>query len=99
MEQFGHSYYGRPPATHEYPDPDYAAYATKYPWREEDDYLPSALEDLSSKSLEVHSRPGSDSGLGEAGEDEDENLEFDVQRPAREATLDLDYQVSEASVT
>ena len=99
MEQFGHSYYDIMPATHEYPDPDYAAYATKYPWREEDDYLPSALEGLSSKSLEAPSRPGSDSSPGKAGEDEGEVRESDVPGPAREATLDPDYQVSEASVT
>ena len=87
------------PATHEYPDPDYAAYATKYPWREDDGYLPLALEDLSSKSLEGPSRSGSDSGSGKAGEDEGEVLEFDAPGPAREATLDPDYQISEASVT
>lgn len=99
MEQFGLSDYALIPATHEYPDPDYAAYATKYPWREDDGYLPSALEELSSKSLENPSPSGSDGGHGKADEQEGEVLDFDIQRPAREATWDPDYQVSEASVT
>lgn len=99
MEQFGHSDYGSIPATHEYPDPDYAAYATKYPWREGDGYLPPALQGSSSKSLEEPPRPGSDGGPWKAGEDEGEDLDLDVQDPSREVTWDPDYQVSEGSVT
>lgn len=99
MEQFGLSDYGLTPTTHEYPDPDYAAYTTKYPWREDDGYLPSALEDLSSKSLGNPSRSGSEGGAGKADEQDGGILQSHIQEPAREAMWDPDYQASVASVT
>jgi len=44
MEQYGESSYDRWSPAHEYPDPDCAAYVTKYPWfGEEDDYVPPRL--------------------------------------------------------
>ncbi len=87
------------PATHEYPDPDYAAYATKYPWREDDGYLPSALHGLSSESLEDISPPGNYGSPWKAGKEGGEVLDGHARVPSRELTCDPDYQVSEAGVT
>ena len=82
-------------ATHEYPDPDYAAHVTKYPWTEEDGYLPSALHGLPANSLEKN--------LPSAGYDHARRFGHDVAEivdsDAPEPTWDLDYQVSEAGVT
>ena len=99
MERFGRSVNGLVPATHEYPDPDYAAYVNKYPWREDDGYLPSALHGLSSESLEDVSRPGNYSSPWKAGEDRGELLDGDARGLSREVTWDPDYQVSEAGAT
>lgn len=99
MEQFRGSDYGLMSATHEYPDPDYAAYVTKYPWREDDGYLPSALHGLPSESLKEIARPGNHEGSWKAGQDGGEVLDNDAQSPTREVTRDPDYQLSEADVT
>lgn len=49
MEQDKWSSYGHLPTLHEYPDPDYAAYVTKYPWvGREDGYVPPELQDQAS---------------------------------------------------
>lgn len=99
MEQFDQIDIGLTHTTHEYPDPDFAAYVTKYPWREDDGYLPSALHRVPSESLEEISRSRNDDRPWRAGDDEDDVLDSDAQGPAREVTWDPDYQVSEASVT
>lgn len=99
MDKLKGSDYGLMTPTHEYPDPDYAAYITKYPWREDDGYLPSALHGLPSRSLKETARTGNHEGLWKAGEDEGEVLDNDAQSPAREVARDPDYQVSEADVT
>ena len=78
---------------HEYPDPDYAAFVTKYPWREDDGYLPTALHGLPPESLEENPRPG-DHGNGGG-----EILDVGAPRAARDGTWDPDYEVSEAGVT
>ena len=99
MERLGQADSGFMHATHEYPDPDYAAYATIYPWREDDGYLPSALHDLPSGSLEGVSRYGNDGRPWTIGDDGGEVRDSDAEGPAREVTCDPDYQVSEAAVT
>ncbi|KAF6230208.1 hypothetical protein HO133_004547 [Letharia lupina] len=86
-------------ATHEYPDPDYAAYVTKYPWREDDGYLPSALHGLPPESLEEISRAGVYSSPQKAGDDGGEVLDSVAHGPAKEVTWDPDYQESEAGLT
>lgn len=99
MEQFDQSDYGLMFATHEYPDPDYAAYVTKYPWREDDGYLPSALHGLPPESLEEISRAGVYSSPQKAGDDGGEVLDSVAHGPAKEVTWDPDYQESEAGLT
>ncbi len=96
MEHSGLFEYG---PTHEYPDPDDAAYATKYPWREEDGYMPSALHGLPSQSLEEVSRAGNYDDPWRGGHDGSEVLDSDAQGPVRDVRWDPDYQVSEAGVT
>lgn len=95
MEQFGPSDYRR----HEYPDPDYAAHVTRYPWREDDGYLPSALHGLPPESLENISRPANYGIPWQGRDDRDETLDIDAQGSGREVRWDSDYQVSEAGVT
>ena len=85
--------------THEYPDPDFAAYASKYPWREDDGYLPSALHELLPESLGGFSPPTKYSSPGKDGNDRGEIFDSEVQDPARELTWDPDYQVSDPGVT
>ena len=99
MEQLGQSDYGLRPTSHEYPDPDYAAHVTKYPWLGDDGYLPSALHGLPSKSLKEIPRPGKYASSWKAGDEEGDALDSDVRAPAREVMWDPDYQVSEAGVT
>ena len=93
MERFVQSDYGFIPTTHEYPDPDYAAFITQYPWRENDGYLPSALHGLPSESLDEIPRPG------KCGDDGGELLDSDAQDTPKGVTWDPDYQMSEAGVT
>lgn len=99
MEQFDQSEHSPIHATHEYPDPDYAAYVTKYPWREDDGYLPSALHGSSSETLKVSQWAGNYGSSWKAGDEESEVLDDDTQRPARDVTWDPDYHVSDAAVT
>ena len=99
MEQVTHSEYSFMHTTHEYPDPDYAAYVTKYPWREDDGYLPSALHGLPSESLEEISRPGNHGGPWKARHDRREVVGSDAQALAADVAWDSDYQFSEACVT
>ena len=99
MEQFAQSDYGLMQATHVYPDPDYAAYVTRYPWREDDGHLPSALHGLPSESLPEISRPGQHGSSWKAGDDKGEVPDSGTQEFAREVRWDPDYQVSEAGVT
>lgn len=99
MEQFGQSSYGLIPASHEYPDPDYAAHATKYPWLGDDGYLPSALHGLPSGSLEEIPRPGNHGSPWKAGDDRGEILDSNARGPAREVTWDSDYQLSDSGAT
>lgn len=79
--------------THEYPDPDYAVYVTKYPWRQDDGYLPSALHGLPLSRPEYHGTSW------KCGHDRDETLDDDGLGPDRDVAEDPDYQVSEACVT
>ena len=101
MEQVEQSEYDLMHSTHEYPDPVYAAYVTKYPWREEDGYLPSALHGLPSESLEENLPSVNYDSARNFGHDGGEIVDSDVPEPARDVTWDrdLDYQVSEAGVT
>lgn len=99
MEEFSQSNYGLGPISHVYPDPDYAAYVTKYPWLGDDGYIPSALHGLPSKSLEEIPRSGSYESPWKAGDDESEFIDSVAQAPAKEVTWDPDYQVSDAVVT
>ena len=87
------------PDMHEYPDPDYAAHVTKYPWREEDGYLPSALHALPFESFEQNARPGNSGIIRRFGHDGGEILDSDAPDPARDVMWDPDYQVSEAGAT
>ena len=94
--------YGPLHAIHEYPDPDYAAYVNKYPWREDDYRFPSALpalNGLSSSPLEKISPPRDYGHPRKAGLDNCEIVDRVVQGPARDLTWDPDYQVSEADLT
>ena len=93
MENSGQSDYDLLYATHEYPDPDYAAYVTKYPWREDDGYLPSALQGL------PFSQRGYHGNTWKRGYDGGELLGSDAPGADRDVTEDPDYQVSEACVT
>ena len=86
-------------AIHEYPDPDYAAFVTKYPWREDDGYLPSALHGLPSEFLGENPRPGDHGNGRKFGHDGGEILDGDAPGSARDVTWDPDYEVSEAGVT
>jgi len=96
MDQSGESFYDLP-ATHEYPDPDdYAPNATKYPWEGEDHgYVPPGLPDRPPRSWNGNhpdAWPTSNNG----------SLYGPVDRPhrlEREATLDPDYQISDAGTT
>lgn len=99
MEQPEQSEYDPMHATHEYPDPDYAAYVTKYPWREEDGYLPSALLGLPSESLEENLPSLNYDNTWKIGREGGEIVDSDAPEPARDGTWDLDYQVSEAGIT
>lgn len=99
MEQPGPSDYSFMRAAHEYPDPDYAAYVTRYPWREDDGYLPSALDGLPSESVKEISRPGNHGNHWNIGHEGGDVLDKDAQGPARVVTWDPDYQVSEADLT
>lgn len=95
MSQSERSEYDLLHVTHEYPDPDYAAYVTKYPWTEEDGYLPSALHGLPSESLEENLSSAYYDDARGFGHDGAEIVDSDIPEP----TWDLDYQVSEAGVT
>lgn len=101
MEQSNQSEYGlvHADAAHEYPDPDFAAYVTKYPWREDDGYLPPALHGLPTESLQNSSCPGNHGNPWQPGPNGDEILERKALGPARDVAWDPDYQVSEACVT
>lgn len=101
MEQSDQPEYGlmHADAAHEYPDPDYAAYVTKYPWRGDDGYLPPALHGLPSESLENNSRPGNHGNTWKPGHNGGEIHESDAPGPAGDMTWDPDYQMSEAGVT
>ena len=99
MEQSEQSVYDLMHPTHEYPDPDYAAYVTKYPWREEDGYLPSALHGLPSELLEENLWSGSHVNTRKIEYDRGEIVDSDAPGPANDVRWDPDYQVSEADVT
>ena len=85
--------------THEYPDPDFAAYITKYPWREDDGYVPPALHGLPPASLGGFSPRIKYSSPGKDIDYQGEIFDSDAQGPARELTWDPDYQVSDPGVT
>ena len=99
MEQFALSEYSLMQTTHEYPDPDYAAYVTQYPWREDDGYLPLALHGLPSESLEEISRPGNHGDPWSVRHIRGEVVDSDAQGLATEVAWDSDYQMSEACAT
>ena len=99
MEQPEQSEYDLMHATHEYPDPDYAAYVTKYPWREEDGYLPSALHGLQSQTLKENLPSLNYDNTRKFGREGSEIVDSDAPEPVRDVTWDLDYQESEAGIT
>lgn len=99
MEQSEQAEYDLMHATHEYPDPDYAAYVTKYPWRGEDGYLPTALHGLPPESLKENLPSVTYDSARNFGHDGGESVDSDAPEPARDVTWDLDYQVSEAGLT
>ena len=88
------------PKPHEYPDPDYAAYVTRYPWVGEDDgYMPSGLRSQPQSSWR-HDSPDND------GLDQSEARSMDHPGFADDdgffeggMTFDSDYQASDAYVT
>ena len=84
---------------HEYPDPDYAAYVNKYPWREDNGHILSALHDLPLQRSEKVAPPGNYDGLRRAQHDGSEAFNRNTQWPAMDATMDHDYQMSEAGVS
>ena len=99
MEQFGLSDHSLMPTTHEYPDPDYAAYVTKYPWTEDDGYIPSALHDLPSEFLRETSQPGNHGDPWKPRHGRGDVVDSDAQGFSPNVAWDSDYQLSEAGVT
>ena len=99
MEQFDQAEHSPMHVTHEYPDPDYAAHVTKYPWREDNGYLPSALHGSPPETLKESLWAGKYGISRRAGDEESEIPDRDTQGPSRDVTWDPDYHVSDAAVT
>lgn len=86
--------------SHQYPDPDYASYATKYPWGGEDDgYVLSALRDKNHESWEEREGEPSKSHF-QGGEIISTYSKYDLpQGSNNDMAFDPEYQVSESGAT
>ena len=100
MEQFGVYDRGSSPSSHQYPDPDVAAYVTSYPWGGGDDGgMPSSLRNWSQNPWrgdilhDDHERdPVATTDMNSQDFDDDTHLSV------RETSFDPDYEVSDASI-
>lgn len=86
--------------THEYPDPDYAAYVTKYPWaRDDDDYIPSGLQRSPRRAYRDGLEGNLDSALSQVHDDTIDALNSQYLGTDEDMTIDPDYQASDNVVT
>lgn len=101
MEQLGGYDRDPSPPTHQYPDPDVAAYFTRYPWAGEDDgYVPSSLRNW-PRSPWRGDIQHDDHGLGPGATTDMNGQDFDHDSHlyVGETSFDPDYEVSDASVS